>query len=69
MTSMGNDDAWPLCEETVAICEGCGEAISPYQTSKGWVFRHRATRRLTCVVPSLTVAHVNGTWRVPGYED
>jgi len=73
MTSIGRNHDWPWTEETYAICEGCGYAISPYETADGWLWRHRVTRRFACsdehgeILPKL--AHVNGTTRVPGYED
>ncbi len=74
MTSTGRDHDWPSTEETYAICEGCGLAVSPYKTADRWVWRHRATQRFACsdehghLLPNLH-AHVDGTTHVPGYED
>lgn len=69
MTSTGKHHDWPVDEETVAICEGCGAAVSPYKTADGWVWRHRSTRRFACEGSAPTHAHVTGTTRVPVYDE
>lgn len=69
MTSTGRDHDWPMTEETYAICEGCSFAISPYRTADGWYWRHRATATFICPTLAPMHAHVNGTTKVPGYED
>jgi len=74
MTSTGRDADWPMTEETVAICEQCGLAVSPYKRADGWVWRHRVTHMFACYdehghqLPNCH-ACVNGTTRVPGYVD